>query len=103
MNGLEQVIAGRTGLNMIIVCHGGMLSATIRDLCPGVEPDLLPDRTHNCSITEVVFKENSVPAAGKLVRYASFDHLSGPAADLVSGALELEEEAGKGEAAADGH
>ncbi|MGE5137890.1 MAG: histidine phosphatase family protein [Rudaea sp.] len=103
MEGLEQVMAGRTGLNIVIVCHGGILSATIRDICPGADRAALKDgRTHNCSITEVLFEEIRASATGKLVSYASFGHLSGPAADLVSGVLEVDEEPVAGEAAPDG-
>ena len=59
---------------------------TLADLCDNVtnlDDDL--NFMHNCSIAEVQVACSNKKLNGELVRWADHSHLSGEAADLVSG------------------
>ena len=90
-SGIEQIAAGRTGQNIIVVSHGGILFVALKDLCQNIDLAwLLGRESHNCSITEMVIGLCDGRLAGKLIAWASYDHLHGAAADLISGAPEPE-------------
>lgn len=84
--GLAQVMDGLSDHNLIIVGHGGIFTFTIPHICPQVRPeDMRYIENHNCSITEIVIGWQNGKLQGKLIRYADTSHLSGKAAELVSG------------------
>ncbi len=84
--GIRQIIAGKSGRNIIVVGHGGIFSTTLKDLCPNLDLDrMLANPSNNCSITEIDIELVGDRPAGKLVRWSSYDHLSGEAAKLVPG------------------
>jgi broad specificity phosphatase PhoE len=85
-SGVEQVVGGRTGQNLIAVGHGGIFSFTLKDLCPNVDVSWLRGTVnHNCSITEVLVDQRNGRLTGELVTWASSSHLHSDAADLEPG------------------
>ncbi|MBN1264282.1 MAG: histidine phosphatase family protein [Anaerolineales bacterium] len=67
----------------VIVTHGGVINLALPGLCPNITLEWLQNRpVMNCSITEV---EITNGLTGRLVEYASYGHLYGEAAKLVSG------------------
>lgn len=88
--GIEQIVAGRGGQSFIVVGHGGIFTVTLPDLCPGVDMSYLRTETHNCSISEIEVKWRQGRLEGKVIAWASHDHLYGPAAELVSGLPDIE-------------
>jgi broad specificity phosphatase PhoE len=90
--GLEQVLAGKSGRNIIVVGHGGMFTFTAHDLCPGVEGMPLRDRpNHNASISEILAEWRDGRLVTQLATWASVDHLHGAAAELARGAPQPED------------
>ncbi|HLI07105.1 MAG TPA: histidine phosphatase family protein [Ktedonobacteraceae bacterium] len=79
-------MSNKSGKNIIIVAHGGIISATLRDLCQDVDVEQFRGReNHNCSITLIELAYANGRLAGALKAWASHAHLSGEAADLISG------------------
>ena len=80
-SGLAQVVAGRDGQTIVVVAHGGIVGATLSDVCRELDDDLVwrvPNR--NCAITELELYTESVDAHfdsawGVLKRWAACDHL----------------------------
>lgn len=86
-SGLTQVLDGLQDQNLIIVGHGGIFTFTLPHLCPQVRPeDLRWVENHNCSITEILMRNENGNLHGELIRYAYHQHLGGAAAEFVSGA-----------------
>jgi broad specificity phosphatase PhoE len=75
--GLEQVTAGQQGKHIVVVTHGGIVGATIKDVCRDVDLDLVwrvPNA--NCAITEIEVEATGTGLLGSLTRWAACDHLS---------------------------
>ncbi|MFN8636061.1 MAG: histidine phosphatase family protein [Chloroflexota bacterium] len=76
---LGQAVAGRAGQRIVVVAHGGIVGATLSDICPDLEPDLVwrvPNR--NCAVTEIELHGNGSNfegAWGMLKRFADCGHL----------------------------
>jgi len=86
LSGLTQVLQDQQDHNLIIVGHGGIFTFTLPHLCPQVTPeDLRYVENHNCSITEILMRNENGELRGELIRYGYHGHLSGKAAELVSG------------------
>lgn len=86
LDGYRQVLAGRSGENIIVVGHGGIFAFTLHVLCPELGPDWVLGRPNaNCSVSEIDATLDNDRPVGRLVRWADFSHLYGPAAQLVSG------------------
>jgi 2,3-bisphosphoglycerate-dependent phosphoglycerate mutase len=84
--GYGLIAARHRDATVVIVAHGGVFTSTIKALCPDVELGaLLRQENHNCSISEVLLAPHDGALRGQLVRWAACDHLSGAAAELVSG------------------
>jgi broad specificity phosphatase PhoE len=84
--GIEQIVAGREDQNLVVVAHGGIMIVSLPDLCPGIDIErLLSAGNNNCSITEILVGWRDGRLEGELLTWASYDHLSGAAADLVPG------------------
>jgi len=88
--GIEQIVAGKDGQSIIVVGHGGIFTVTLPDLCPKVDLHYLRTENHNCSISEIEVEWNGGRLEGRLISWASYAHLHGPAADLVSGLPDME-------------
>jgi broad specificity phosphatase PhoE len=80
--GLAQAVAGRDGQKIVIVAHGGIVGASLKDVCPDLDPRIMwtiPNR--NCAVTEVELHAPSLDsdiaaARGVLKRWADCGHLS---------------------------
>ncbi len=69
---------------MLIVGHGGIFSAAIRDICRNVDEEtVLPKNMHNCAITEIELTTTEQTVSGEIKNWAYHGHLSGKAAELV--------------------
>ena len=87
-DGLVTVTANKTGKHIVIVGHGGIFTRTIQDICPAVDiQKVLRNPNYNCSITEIELTTTGTTVVGNLKEWASYSHLYGEAADLVSGTL----------------
>ena len=62
---------------IVVVGHGGIFTATIKELCPECDLlALLPRRTRNCAVTEIEAELRDGRIYGTLVRWADAAHLS---------------------------
>ncbi len=84
--GLEKALAGRIDQKIIIVGHGGLFTLTLKEYCPDVDTTILMGaENHNCSISEILIENQDGKIKGELIEWAFTGHLSGMAAELVSG------------------
>lgn len=83
--GYMQILAGKQSRNIVIVAHGGIFRFTLQHLFALVDPAILNQGTPNCAITEVEAQVTGDHLEGRLISFASTSHLSGEAANLVSG------------------
>jgi broad specificity phosphatase PhoE len=77
--GLQEVITHDPEGPHIIVGHGGIFKATIRDICHNMDVTLLKLSTPNCAITEIDVQMQKGRPMGILHRWADDSHLSGEA------------------------
>jgi broad specificity phosphatase PhoE len=85
-DGVEGVLNHEEDENILVVGHGGLFSVGLLDLCPEADRSILRSKEfHNCSVSEMVMHPVDGRWVGTLVRWADASHLSGAAADLVSG------------------
>lgn len=89
--GLLEVTRGRSRLRAIVVAHGGILTAIVRNFCPDADDSLTQTGMHNCAITEIELTTGEDESIHGVLRgWARVTHLSGEAAKLISGVLEYE-------------
>jgi probable phosphoglycerate mutase len=75
--GLEQITAGQHGQHIVVVTHGGIVGATIKDVCRDLDLDLVwrvPNA--NCAVTEIEVQASGDETWGTLKRWAACDHLT---------------------------
>jgi broad specificity phosphatase PhoE len=85
-SGLLQILAGKTGRNILLVAHAGIFTATLKDLCPDVDINWLMNAScYNCSITELEIEVLDGQLGGELIAWSSHEHLSGEALNLIPG------------------
>jgi len=85
LEGVRQILYGKENRNILIIGHGGIFTATISNLCAGVDLNLLLTKeNHNCSITEIDMSDLNGKPVGKLQSWANHTHLHGVAANLIS-------------------
>jgi broad specificity phosphatase PhoE len=92
-DGLRCVLREHPTGAVVVVGHGGIFTATIKDLCDNVDITAIRSgENHNCSISELELTLDAPTGviSGELKRWAACDHLSGVAADFVSGTPALE-------------
>ncbi len=90
-SGLREVSAGKSNQNILVVAHGGIITASIADLCPNIDVEqLLQVENHNCSITEIELAIAGEHMQATLKQWAFYAHLHGQAAELVSGTYQFE-------------
>ena len=85
--GLREIVERHPDEAVAIFAHGGVFSASVKALCTNIDlAAVLSLENHNCSISEI---DAHLGADGKLhgelVYWAACDHMSGEAADFVSG------------------
>ncbi len=84
--GLLTITQDQSNLSILIVGHGGIMSATLKDLCPEVDVSWLRTTAwDNCAITKIDLQRECDELFGELVRWNEHGHLSGEAAELVPG------------------
>jgi broad specificity phosphatase PhoE len=84
--GLERIVAGKDRRNIVVVAHGGIFTLTLKDLCRDIDTAwLYTAANHNCSITEIEVQTRDGQIEGRLIQWASYAHLHGAAANLISG------------------
>ena len=94
LSGLRTALPQNGNAAILIVGHGGSFVSVVRDFCPDIELDWLKSaHMENCSITEIQF--DHVELTGKLVSWASHDHLYGEAAELIPGIPRADEFGGR--------
>jgi probable phosphoglycerate mutase len=75
--GLKTVIGDHSDCNFVIVGHGGIFTATLKEYCPGLEIGWLQNiQYYNCAITKLELEIVEGKLEGRIVRWASYDHLS---------------------------
>jgi broad specificity phosphatase PhoE len=90
--GLEEIVRNHPGQNVVVVAHGGIIGAGVRDVCADIDWESLRKiANHNCSISELVLRLEDDHLAGDLVRWAACEHMSGAAANFVYGSLGADE------------
>jgi broad specificity phosphatase PhoE len=85
LGGLHSLVDGKSGKSIVVVGHGGIFVVAVTALC--LTSDLTGLRgspLQNCGISEITAWAEDGRLKGDLVRWASCDHLSGEAAELVS-------------------
>lgn len=86
--GYRFVLEESRGQQVVIVAHGGNFISTLRFFCPDVDLFwLLSQESHNCSISCLDMELRRGKVTGRLIDWAYSGHLSGAAAELVSGIL----------------
>lgn len=85
-DGYRTVVTAYPHAAVAIVAHGGVFTMNIKSLCPEVDiAEILRQENHNCSISEVEVELHGDTLYGNLIRWAAIEHLSGPAAEMISG------------------
>lgn len=91
LDGLRQVVQEQPDKNVIIVGHGGIFSATIKDICPDFDLNLLRTQEyHNCAVSSFELETLEEQMTGRLKHWASHKHMRNEAAELVSGFIRTE-------------
>lgn len=94
--GLRKAILAYPDQTLLIVGHGGIFTSTLPNLCPKVHIlDLFKHENHNASLTEIDLEWQENQFFGQLISWANTDHLSGEAAQFVSGTPHRGELSGK--------
>jgi broad specificity phosphatase PhoE len=82
--GLLEIAQNHPGQNIVVVAHGGIIGAGVRDICANVDLEELnqvPNR--NCAVTEMTLALEDDRIASELIRWAACDHIDGAAANFV--------------------
>jgi broad specificity phosphatase PhoE len=89
--GLHAIVERKSGRNIVVVGHGGLFTFTLKDICQNVDiPALRRNISPNCSIAEIGLSAEDGALQGELRSWGACAHLSGVAAQLVSGHFLLE-------------
>lgn len=92
--GLKLVLQGQRDTRSIIIGHGGIFTFTLKDICPEADLDMIwRTATQNCSVSRLDFAERMLTAT--LHTWADSRHLTGEAAQLISGVPESERDIGR--------
>lgn len=82
----RQVVECHPDESVAIFAHGGVFATTVKALCPDVDiASLLRQENHNCSITAIDAELCEGKLYGQLAYWAACDHITGEAAEFVSG------------------
>ncbi|MCI0519047.1 MAG: histidine phosphatase family protein [Chloroflexi bacterium] len=83
---VAHILGEKDGRRILICGHGGLFTTTIKDLCPTVDFQAVwRAETQNCAVSELAMQRQNGRWQGDLLRWADTSHLSGEAAELVSG------------------
>ena len=85
-NGLRRALLAYPDQTVLIVGHGGLFTSTLPILCPDVKIlDLFKHENHNASLTEIDVELQGERPVGHLISWATTEHLTGEAAQFISG------------------
>lgn len=85
-DGLLAATACRSNHKILVVGHGGIMSITLKDLCPDLDISWLRTTLwDNCAFSEIELARQNGRWQGRLLAWNQHDHLHGPAAELVPG------------------
>lgn len=85
--GLLEATRQRDKQRIVIVAHGGCITAIVRSLCPNAGSQHTSNAMHNCAITEMELMISEDDLTSSLLSWACATHLCGEAAELTSAAL----------------
>lgn len=78
--GLRKALDSHSDGRFVIVGHGGIFAATLKDLCPGIDPSWLQNvEYYNCAITELEIDIVDGELRGRILDWANYHHMSGDA------------------------
>jgi broad specificity phosphatase PhoE len=84
--GLLAATQGRSGQKILVVGHGGIMTVTLKDLCPGLDIAWLRTTLwDNCAFAEIELTRQDGRLEGRLLSWNQHGHLHGEAANLVPG------------------
>ena len=85
--GLREVIERHPDEAVAIFAHGGVFSSSVKALCADADlAAVLSQENHNCSISAIDARLGADGKLhGELITWAACDHMTGEAADFVSG------------------
>jgi len=85
--GFQQVVKRHPDQEVAIFAHGGVFASSIKAICSDIDLSaVLRQENHNCSISEITADLDADGRLhGELVYWAACDHITGAAADFVSG------------------
>jgi broad specificity phosphatase PhoE len=89
--GLHRIVERKSDRTIVVVGHGGLFTFTIKDICQNVDLQTIRHRVSpNCSIAEIGLSAHDGALRGELRSWGVCAHLSGEAAQLISGHFSLE-------------
>lgn len=75
--GLKKIVGSYSNSTFLIVGHGGIFISTLKEFCPGLEIDWLQNAEYyNCAITELEIEIVNGELQGRIVKWASYDHMT---------------------------
>ena len=84
--GFKEACSRFPNQNILIVGHGGIFTLVLPCLCPEISlHKILQVENHNASLSKIQVREEGQHLVGSLISWSNTEHLSGRAADLVSG------------------
>lgn len=84
-NALCEIFANKRSSNIVVVGHGGIFSTCIPHICKNSDKSIFKKENNNCSISEFLIDIVDEKIDCELLDWANCKHLSGIAAELVSG------------------
>lgn len=84
-SGLEEIVKGKNGKHIIIVGHGGIFIAAALHLFGSTVAETVKGDYRNCAISEIEIGYVDGVLRGHLKGWGFCSHISGEAADFVSG------------------
>jgi probable phosphoglycerate mutase len=83
--GLQKILEDHSNCSFVLVGHGGIFIATLKEFCRGLEVGWLQNvEYYNCAITELEVEIVNGELEGRIVDWANYHHMSGDAATRAS-------------------
>ncbi|MGB3717896.1 MAG: histidine phosphatase family protein [Candidatus Promineifilaceae bacterium] len=84
--GLLEITKEAEGQDIIVVGHGGIMTTTLKDLCPELDINWLRNSLwDNCAVAKIELNRQGDRLQGRLVSWNAHDHLTDEAAELIPG------------------
>ena len=83
--GLHTILDGHSDCSFVLVGHGGIFTATLKEFCPGLEIEWLQNvEYYNCAITELEVEIVNGELVGRIADWANYQHMRGDALTRAS-------------------